>query len=217
MRIIKKSKEINSVFNSVKKTGFVPTMGSLHKGHEYLIKKSLKQNHVTFVSIFLNPKQFNSKRDLENYPKKLNDDIKICKKNRVDYLFIPSFKEVYSWKTKKKRFPKINNIMENKYRRGHFDGVIKVIDKLIDIIPASRMYLGEKDFQQIKVIKDFFKINKIKTKIIKCKTIRDKNGLALSSRNKLLNNNNLKKVAELVKFIKKIKLKNYSISCKKKL
>ena len=216
MRIIKKSKEINSVFNSVKKTGFVPTMGSLHKGHEYLIKKSLKQNHVTFVSIFLNPKQFNSKRDLENYPKKLNDDIKICKKNRVDYLFIPSFKEVYSWKTKKKRFPKINNIMENKYRRGHFDGVIKVIDKLIDIIPASRMYLGEKDFQQIKVIKDFFKINKIKTKIIKCKTIRDKNGLALSSRNKLLNNNNLKKVAELVKFIKKIKLKNYSISCKKK-
>ena len=107
MRIIKKSKEINSVFNSVKKTGFVPTMGSLHKGHEYLIKKSLKQNHVTFVSIFLNPKQFNSKRDLKNYPKKLNDDIKICKKNRVDYLFIPSFKEVYSWKTKKKGFQKL--------------------------------------------------------------------------------------------------------------
>ena len=107
MRIIKKSKEINSVFNSIKKTGFVPTMGSLHKGHEYLIKKSVKQNHVTFVSIFLNPKQFNSKKDLEKYPKKLIDDIKICKKNKVDFLFIPSFKEVYSWKTKKRRFPEI--------------------------------------------------------------------------------------------------------------
>ena len=102
--------------------------------------------------------------------------------------------------------------MEEKYRKGHFNGVLKVIDKLIDIIPASRMYLGEKDFQQIKVIKDFFKINKIKTKIIKCKTIRDKNGLALSSRNKLLNNKNLKKAAEVIKFIKKIKFKNYSLS-----
>ena len=178
MRIIKKSKEINSVFNSIKKTGFVPTMGSLHKGHEYLIKKSIKQNHVTFVSIFLNPKQFNNKKDLEKYPKKLNDDIKICKKNKVDFLFIPSFKEVYSWKTKKK-ISKIKNIMEEKYRKGHFNGVLKVIEKLIDIIPASRMYLGEKDFQQLKIIKDYFKINKIKTKIIKCKTIRDNNGLAL--------------------------------------
>ncbi|MEL0242091.1 MAG: pantoate--beta-alanine ligase [Pelagibacteraceae bacterium] len=216
MRIIKKSKEINSVFNSVKKTGFVPTMGSLHKGHEYLIKKSIKQNHVTFVSIFLNPKQFNSKKDLEKYPKKLIDDIKICKKNKVDFLFIPSFKEVYSWKTKKRRFPKIENVMEEKYRKGHFKGVLKVIEKLVDIIPASRMYLGEKDFQQLKIIKDYFNINKIKTKIIRCKTIRDNNGLALSSRNKLLNNKNLKKAAKVIRFIKKIKLKNNSLSHNKK-
>ena len=93
--------------------------------------------------------------------------------------------------------------MEEKYRKGHFIGVLKVIEKLIDIIPASRMYLGEKDFQQLKIIKDYFNINKIKTKIIKCKTIRDNNGLALSSRNKLLNNNNLKKAAEVINFIKK--------------
>ena len=217
MRIVKKSKEINSVFNSIKKTGFVPTMGSLHKGHEYLIKKSVKQNHVTFVSIFLNPKQFNSKKDLEKYPTKLIEDIKICKKNKVDYLFIPSFKEVYSWKTKKRRFPKIHNIMENKHRKGHFIGVLKVIDKLIDIVPANRIYLGEKDFQQIKVIKDYFNLNKVKTKIIKCKTIRDKNGLALSSRNKLLNNNNLKKAADIINFIKKIKYENYSLNYKKNI
>ena len=216
MRIIKKSKEINSVFNSIKKTGFVPTMGSLHKGHEYLIKKSIKQNHVTFVSIFLNPKQFNNKKDLKKYPKKLNDDIKICKKYKVDYLFIPSFKEVYSWKTAKKNFPKIKKIMEAKYRKGHFIGVLKVIEKLIDIIPANKIYLGEKDFQQLRIIEDYFDINKIKTKIIKCKTIRNRNGLALSSRNKLLDNNNLKKAAEVVNFIKKIKVKNYSLAYKKK-
>ena len=217
MRIIKKSKEINSVFNSVKKTGFVPTLGSLHKGHEYLIKKSIKQNHVTFVSIFLNPKQFNSKKDLEKYPKKLSEDIKICKNNKVDYLFIPSFKEVYSWRTKKRRYPKINCIMEDKYRKGHFIGVLKVIEKLIDIIPANRIYLGEKDYQQLKVIKDYFDMNKIKTQIIKCKTIRNDNGLAISSRNKLLNNNNLKKAADIINFIKKIKYENYSLNYKKNI
>ena len=90
-----------------------------------------------------------------------------------------------------------------------------IIEKLIDIIPANRVYLGEKDFQQIKVIKDYFNINKIKTKIIKCKTIRDKNGLALSSRNKLLNSNNLKKAAEVINFVKKIKFKSYSLNYKK--
>ena len=216
MRIIKKSKEINCVFNSINRTGFIPTMGSLHKGHEYLIKKSVKQNHVTFVSIFLNPKQFNNKKDLKKYPKTLKDDIKVCKKNKVNYLFLPSFREVYSWKTEKKIFPKINNIMEAKYRKGHFIGVLKVIEKLIDIIPASKIYLGEKDFQQLKIIRDYFNINKIKTKIIKCKTIRNSDGLALSSRNQLLNNNYLKKAAEVTNFVKKIKLKNYPLAYKKK-
>tara|TARA_B100000963_G_scaffold277220_1_gene245566 strand:- start:461 stop:1264 length:804 start_codon:yes stop_codon:yes gene_type:complete len=216
MRIIKKSKEINSVFNSIKKTGFVPTMGSLHKGHEHLIRKSVKQNHVTFVSIFLNPKQFNSKKDLKKYPKKLTDDIRICRRNKVDYLFIPSFKEIYSWKVKKKKFPKINKIMEAKYRKGHFIGVLKVIEKLLDIIPANRMYLGEKDFQQIKIIADYLNINKIKTKIIKCKTIRNSNGVALSSRNKLLNKNNLKKTTDIINFIKKTKLKKNPLNNKKK-
>ncbi len=216
MRIIKKSKEINSVFNSMKKTGFIPTMGSLHKGHEYLIRKSVKQNRVTFVSIFLNPKQFNNKNDMKKYPKKLNDDIKICKKNKVDYLFLPSFKEIYSWKTKKRRFPRIPKIMEHKYRKGHFIGVLKVIEKLTDIMPASRMYLGEKDFQQLRIIEEYLKINKIKTKIVKCKTIRNNNGLALSSRNKLLKKSDLKKAAYVINFIKKIKYINYSLAQKKK-
>tara|TARA_B100000963_G_scaffold358315_1_gene382661 strand:+ start:4760 stop:5563 length:804 start_codon:yes stop_codon:yes gene_type:complete len=215
MRIIKKSKEINLLFNSIKKTGFIPTMGSLHKGHVSLIRKSVKQNNVTFVSIFLNPKQFENEKDLNKYPKKLNNDIKICKKYKVDYLFIPSFKEVYSWRIKKRRFPKIKNIMEHKFRKGHFNGVLKVIEKLIDIIPADKVYLGEKDFQQIIIIKDFLNINKLKTKIIRCKTIRHKNGLALSSRNNLLSPKDLTKAAKVINFIRKIKLKRQSIQKKK--
>lgn len=212
MRIVKKSKEINSLFNSIKSSGFIPTMGSLHKGHEFLIMKSKQQNNVTFVSIFLNPKQFNYKKDLKNYPSNITNDIKICKKNKVDYLFIPSFKEVYSWKTYKKKFPKIKNIMEQKFRSGHFNGVLQVIEKLSDILPAKRIYLGEKDYQQLKIIKDYFSINKIKIKIIKCKTIRDKNGLALSSRNKLLNFKNITKASKLINYIKKIKNKKNSAS-----
>ena len=211
MRIIKKSKEINSLFNSIRRTGFVPTMGSLHKGHESLIKKSIKQNNITFVSIFINPKQFTNKNDLINYPRRLNDDIKICKKLKVDYLFLPSFKEVYSWKMKMKKYPKIKSIMEHKYRKGHFNGVLKVIEKLSDIIPANKMYLGEKDFQQLKIIEDYFHLNKINTKIIKCKIIRDKNGLALSSRNKLLAKKDLLKAARIINFIKKNILKKKTI------
>lgn len=215
MKIIRKSKEINLLFKNIKKSGFVPTMGSLHKGHEFLLKKSVKENKITIVSIFLNPKQFNNKNDLKKYPKKLGDDIKICKKNKVDYLYIPSFREVYSWKVKKKKFPKIKNIMEQKFRNGHFIGVLKVIEKLSDIIPSEKMYLGKKDFQQLKIIKDFFNLNKIKTKIIECKTIRDKNGLALSSRNKLLNQKDLVKATNIIKFVKNIKSKKYSIYKKK--
>jgi pantoate--beta-alanine ligase len=207
MKIIRKSKEINLLFKNIKKSGFVPTMGSLHKGHEYLIKKSITENKITVVSIFLNPKQFNNKNDLKKYPKKINDDIRICKKLKVNYLFIPSFNEIYSWKSKKRKYPKINKIMEHKYRKGHFKGVLQVIEKLTDIVPSSKMYLGEKDFQQLKIIKDFIFLNKIKTKIINCKTIRDSNGLALSSRNQLLNKANKKRAALIINFVKKIKKK----------
>src|SRR5210317_1645743 len=149
MKIIKKSKEINLIIKNFKNTGFVPTMGSLHKGHESLIKKSKTQNKFTIVSIFLNTKKFNNKKDLKKYPKKIQNDIKICKNLKVDYLFLPSFKEVFTWKTKNKKYPKINNLMEQKFRKGHFRGVLQVIEKLLDILPARKIYLGEKDYQQL--------------------------------------------------------------------
>ena len=115
-------------------------------------------------------------------------------KNGVDLLFIPNFKEVYNWKNKKTKFPNIQNIMEQKFRKGHFLGVLNVMEKLLNIIKCSKLYLGEKDFQQLKIIKDYIKLNKLKIKLINCKTIREKNMLAYSSRNKLLT----KKIKKLV-------------------
>jgi len=211
MKIIKKSKEINLIIKNFKNTGFVPTMGSLHKGHESLIKKSKTQNKFTFVSIFLNPKQFNNKKDLKKYPKKIKNDIKICKNLKVDYLFLPSFKEVFTWKTKNKKYPKINNLMEQKFRRGHFRGVLQVIEKLLDILPARKIYLGEKDYQQLVIIKNYINLNKINCKVVKCKTFRDKNGLALSSRNKLLSTQALDKASKVIKFIRYLKKKKHNL------
>ena len=118
--------------------------------------------------------------------KKIKEDIKICKKNNVDYLFLPSFSEIYDWGSGKKAYPKIKNIMEQKFRKNHFKGVLDVIAKLFSIIKNSKVYMGEKDYQQLHVVRQFCKINKIQSEIIACKTIRSKEGYALSSRNLLL-------------------------------
>ena len=118
--------------------------------------------------------------------KKIKEDIKICKKNNVDYLFLPSFSEIYDWDSGKKAYPKIKNIMEQKFRKNHFKGVLDVIAKLFSIIKNTKVYMGEKDYQQLHVVRQFCKINKIQSEIIACKTIRSKEGYALSSRNLLL-------------------------------
>ena len=210
MKIIKKSKEINSFFNSKESIGFVPTMGFLHDGHASLIKKSISQNKKTIVSIFVNPKQFNKKKDLIKYPRNTKRDMSICKKLGVDYVFMPTFNEIYKWKKTNKKIPKIKNILEDKFRKNHFKGVLAVIDKLFDIVKAKKVYLGKKDYQQIQVIKDYIKINNLKIKIIECNTIRAKNGIALSSRNFRLNETALNKTAKLIREIKKFKKYNHN-------
>jgi pantoate--beta-alanine ligase len=186
MKIIKKSNTINKILEKYHNVGFVPTMGTLHEGHISLIRKSKKESFKTVVSIFINPKQFTKQKDFENYPKKIKEDIKICKKNNVDYLFLPSFSEIYDWGSGKKAYPKIKNIMEQKFRKNHFKGVLDVIAKLFSIIKNTKVYMGEKDYQQLHVVRQFCKINKIQSEIIACKTIRSKEGYALSSRNLLL-------------------------------
>ena len=186
MKIIKKSNTINKILEKYHNVGFVPTMGTLHEGHISLIRKSKKESFKTVVSIFIKPKQFTKQKDFENYPKKIKEDITICKKNNVDYLFLPSFNEIYDWDSGKKAYPKIKNIMEQKFRKNHFKGVLDVIAKLFSIIKNTKVYMGEKDYQQLHVVRQFCKINKIQSEIIACKTIRSKEGYALSSRNLLL-------------------------------
>ena len=197
--INKLKKEVNFKAN----IGFVPTMGSLHNGHISLIKSSKSKCSKTLVSIFINPSQFNKKSDYKKYPRNLSKDIMILKRLKVDYLLIPKINDVY--KNKKNEKIKINNkdkILCAKFRPGHFEGVLAVIKQFLTKIHAKYIFLGEKDYQQIYLIKKFIK-KKFKTKIVVCKTIRLKNYLACSSRNFLLSNKDLSKAAKITKHLYK--------------
>tara|TARA_B100000700_G_scaffold175440_1_gene193780 strand:- start:1341 stop:2153 length:813 start_codon:yes stop_codon:yes gene_type:complete len=218
MIIFKSINKLNKEVNFKASIGFVPTMGSLHKGHISLIKSSKKNCEKTLVSIFVNPSQFNKRNDLKNYPRNLDKDIKILKKIKVDYLLTPRVKDIY--KNKKSTKIKLNNkdkIMCALHRPGHFEGVLAVINQFLINLRPKYIFFGEKDYQQLLLIKKFLK-NKFKTKVLSCSTVRDKNNLALSSRNILLNNKDIKKssfIANLlIKFKKRIQ-KN--ISNKKEL
>ncbi len=210
MKILIKNKDINEALKNVSDLGFVPTMGCLHKGHEYLIKQSKKKCNQTLVSIFINPTQFNNKKDYLSYPKNLKKDLNILKKLKVNYVYIPNKKDIYSFKRKKAIvLKKENKILCAKFRKGHFEGVIDVMDRLTNIIKPNKIFMGEKDYQQLLLVKKFIE-KKNKTKIISCKTVRNKNRLALSSRNQLLNKRDLIKAGKIAKelFQFKIFLKN---------
>ena len=187
MKTLLNNIDLNEALFGKSNIGFVPTMGSLHDGHISLIKKSFKLSNKTIVSIFVNPTQFNNKKDYLSYPKDLRGDITLLKKLKVDFLYIPKEKDIYSYKRKKEIIlKKENNILCAKFRKGHFEGVIDVMDRLTDIVRPRKIFMGEKDYQQMLLIKKFIE-KKYKSKIILCKTIRTNNHLALSSRNKLLN------------------------------
>jgi len=204
MIIFKSINKLNKEVNFKADIGFVPTMGALHQGHVSLIKKSQKKSQKTLVSIFVNPDQFNNKKDYKKYPKNIQNDIRLLKNLKVDYVLIPSIKDVYANKSKKKfKISKSNKILCAKYRPGHFEGVLSVINQFIKKLKINKIFLGEKDYQQYILIKEFLK-KKSNIKTILCKTIRMKNGLAYSSRNRLLNQKSIKESALLVSKIKKI-------------
>ncbi len=193
MIIFKSINKLNKEVNFKANIGFVPTMGSLHNGHISLIKSSKKNCNKTLVSIFINPSQFNKKSDLQNYPRNFKKDIKILKKLKVDYLLIPRIKEIYkNNKHRKIKLSKKDKIMCALYRPGHFEGVLAVINQFLKKMKPNLLFLGEKDYQQLFLIKKFVK-KKFRVKVFSCKTIRDKNKIALSSRNNLLKNSDLKK------------------------
>ncbi len=167
--------------------GFVPTMGSLHDGHISLVEKSSQENHITVVSIFVNPTQFNEKRDFEVYPRNIDDDLKILGDYPVDLVFTPDAREIYPKPDKRIfDFGGLDRIMEGKHRPGHFNGVAQVVSRFFEIITPDRAYFGEKDFQQMAIIQKMTMDLQLPVKIIACPIIRDEDGLAKSSRNKLL-------------------------------
>ena len=187
MKILRNS---NQLFKLLKKLdaniGFVPTMGGLHKGHLSLIKKSKKMGLKTLVSIFINPKQFNNINDYKNYPRNLLKDLRILKENNPDFLFIPSNKDIFRKQSKKKiKLDKFHKYLCGRFRPGHFEGVVDIIERFIKIINPKYIFLGNKDYQQLILIKKHIK-KKFKTIVVGCNTIRNKNGLALSTRNYLL-------------------------------
>ena len=192
MIIFKSINKLNKEVNFKANIGFVPTMGALHKGHISLINSSKKKCKKTLVSIFINPSQFNKKKDLKKYPKNLCNDIKILKKLKVDYLLLPKIKEIYkNKKTMKINIIKKDKVLCAKYRPGHFEGVLAVINQFLLNIKPKFMFLGEKDYQQIILIKKFIK-KKFKTKIVECKTVRLNNLVPYSSRNFYLSRSAIK-------------------------
>ena len=189
MQIFTKVKEIQDYLTkfNTKSVGFVATMGALHEAHISLIEKSQHQNELTICSIFVNPKQFNKKEDLENYPNNIEEDIDKLKNAKCDVVFIPSVEEMYpSMAEKQLDFGLLSEVMEAEHRPGHFNGVAIVIERFFEILNPTRAYFGEKDYQQLAVIKVLAKQINSSTKIIGCPIYREANGLAMSSRNKRL-------------------------------
>lgn len=170
-----------------KRIGLVPTMGALHDGHASLIRRSVKDCDVTVVSVFLNPTQFNDQNDLARYPRTLEADCALAETCGADIVFAPSVKEIYPTPdTRTFAFPPVMTVMEGAYRPGHFNGVCQVVSRLFYIVKPQRAYFGEKDWQQIAVIKRLVTFINSPVEIIECPTIREKDGLAKSSRNALL-------------------------------
>ncbi|BAX80298.1 pantoate--beta-alanine ligase [Labilibaculum antarcticum] len=191
MEIVKLVAEIKSKiskFKSEGKTiGFVPTMGALHQGHLSLADASVKNNDITVVSIFVNPTQFNNPEDLSSYPRTIENDLEKLSVYKPDLIFIPDVSEIYPEQdTRIFEFGLLDKVMEGKNRPGHFNGVAQVVSKLFDIVSPNNAYFGQKDFQQIAVIKQMTKDLKLSVNIVSCPIIREKDGLAMSSRNVLL-------------------------------
>jgi len=203
MKIVNSVNELIKIRSDLKgSVGFVPTMGALHKGHISLIEKA-KENKNVIVSVFVNPTQFLPGEDFEKYPRKLQADAEICKRLGVDILFTPTIDSIYNKDEVLVKAPKIKGyILEGHFRPGHFDGVLQIVNKLFNIVKPNRAYFGRKDAQQLylikKMVKDFF----LDVEIVECDTIRDEDGLALSSRNVYLSKEERKRALTISKALK---------------
>ena len=176
--------ELNALRQQGKRVGLVPTMGALHAGHASLVKRSVAENDVTVVSDFVNPTQFNDLNDLAKYPRTLDADCRLLEDCGVSFVFAPSVEEIYPEPdTRQFSFAPLDTVMEGIYRPGHFNGVCQIVSKLFDIVKPDRAYFGEKDFQQLAIIREMVKQMHFPLQIVGCPIVREADGLALSSRN----------------------------------
>lgn len=212
MNIFKTKNELQTHLKKHKQTkniGFVPTMGALHQGHLSLIKKAKEENDLVVVSVFVNPTQFDNQEDLIKYPKNLEKDIALLKTVNCDVLFTPDVSEIYNTQITADsfNFGGIESEMEGKFRKGHFDGVGTIVKRLFEIVQPNKAYFGEKDFQQLQIIKKLVAITKLPVTIIPCAIFREEDGLAMSSRNIRLTEEQRKAAPFIYKTLKKAKKK----------
>ena len=197
MKVINKTSDLQAIIeqfkNDGKSIGLVPTMGALHKGHLSLVKNSISNNDITVVSIFVNPTQFNNPNDLASYPRTVEKDLELLQTVGCDIVFAPEADDIYSKSETDSRFEfdfeGLDKVMEGKFRPGHFNGVVQIVSKLFDLVRPDRAYFGEKDFQQLAIIRLMTRRYNLPIEIVPCPIVREDSGLALSSRNSLLKDN----------------------------
>lgn len=212
MRVFQTQKELQTELNKAenlsKKTGFVPTMGALHQGHLSLLEQSLAENEITVLSIFVNPTQFNNADDLKKYPRTLEKDVELVKNLDENILiYAPSVSDIYEGNTISTSFnyDGLENQMEGKHRPGHFDGVGTIVKRLFEIVQPNKAYFGEKDFQQLQIVKKLVSKHNIPVEVIGCPIHREANGLAMSSRNERLSDTAREKAAVIYQILNNAK------------
>ena len=194
MKILENKRELDELLAKIKtngtKIGLIPTMGSIHDGHLSLVENSIKENFFSITSIFVNPTQFNDLKDFKKYPQNKKQDIEKLNTVKCDAVFFPQIEELYPEGIKRKKtILKYRDILCDKFRPGHFDGVTTVVQSLFDIVTPDIVFFGEKDFQQLKIIKELIKKNNLPIQLIDCPSVRSKNGMSLSSRYNNFNTN----------------------------
>lgn len=187
--------------------GLVPTMGALHQGHASLVERCVADNKISTVSLFVNPTQFNNKEDLKHYPRTPEKDHELLERLGVDYVFSPSVEEMYPEEDKRVfDFGQLDKVMEGEFRPGHFNGVAQIVSKLFDIVKPDNAYFGEKDFQQLAIVKDMVRQLQMPVNIIGMPIVRESSGLAMSSRNQRLSEEQKKNASEVYKVLNESKL-----------
>ena len=212
MLVFAKIKSVQQKIKSLKKAttiGFVPTMGALHQGHLSLIERAKKENDIVVVSIFVNPTQFDKQEDLINYPKTIDKDLSLLRAVFCDIVFAPSANEIYANNIASQifNFDGLEHQMEGKFRDGHFNGVGTIVKRLFEIVKPTKAYFGEKDFQQLQIIRNMVKNHQIPVKIVACDIYREDDGLAMSSRNARLTKAHREAAPFIYKTLKEAKIK----------